>query len=126
MSACSVLPTDSELGLSPSLLIRDLRTQDAHFGSSRISNLSACVVWMMLVVFSLQMLQMVGVETLVLPAVPELLDTWTGAFGFKPMDTFPRKTLIELNLMAFPGTSLLHKSLPGLQAHPPIAGLCLL
>jgi hypothetical protein len=28
--------------------------------------------------------------------------------------------------MAFPGTSLLHKSLPGLQAHPPIAGLCLL
>jgi N-acetylglutamate synthase-like GNAT family acetyltransferase len=73
-----------------------------------------------------QMLQMVGVETLVLPAVPELLDTWTGAFGFKPMDTFPRQTLIELNLMAFPGTSLLHKSLPGLQAHPPIAGLCLL
>ncbi|CAK9874214.1 unnamed protein product [Sphagnum jensenii] len=67
-----------------------------------------------------QMLQMVGVETLVLPAVPELLDTWTGAFGFKPMDTFPRQTLIELNLMAFPGTSLLHKSLPGLQAHPPV------
>jgi hypothetical protein len=67
------------------------------------------------------MLQTLGVETLVLPAVPELLETWIGAFGFQPMDTFPKQTLIEMNLMAFPGTSLLHKSLARLQ---PVAGLC--
>lgn len=58
------------------------------------------------------MLHRIGVELLVLPAVPELMDTWRGAFGFQPLNSHQKKELTKLNLMAFPGTSLLHKFLP--------------
>jgi len=59
-----------------------------------------------------QMLHRIGVQLLVLPAVPELMDTWRGAFGFQPLSSHQKKELTKLNLMAFPGTSLLHKFLP--------------
>lgn len=58
-----------------------------------------------------QMLRMVGVEALVLPAVPELMDTWIGAFDFQALDVLQKRALTQLNLMAFPGTSLLCKPL---------------
>ncbi|KAL2620318.1 hypothetical protein R1flu_000523 [Riccia fluitans] len=58
-----------------------------------------------------EMLRSIGVERLVLPAVPELLETWTGAFGFMNMQGSERLKLMDLNIMAFPGTSLLYKPL---------------
>ncbi|KAL3681613.1 hypothetical protein R1sor_024569 [Riccia sorocarpa] len=58
-----------------------------------------------------EMLRSLGVERLVLPAVPELLETWTGAFGFMGMQGSERLKLMDLNIMAFPGTSLLYKPL---------------
>ncbi|PTQ33187.1 hypothetical protein MARPO_0091s0046 [Marchantia polymorpha] len=63
-----------------------------------------------------EMLRSVGVERLVLPAVPELLETWTGAFGFMNMEGSERLQLMDLNIMAFPGTSLLYKPLDKLDA----------
>jgi hypothetical protein len=66
----------------------------------------------MLACLLVQMLNRIGVELLVLPAVPELMDTWRGAFGFQPLNSHQKKELTKLNLMAFPGTSLLHKFLP--------------
>ncbi|CAM6045249.1 unnamed protein product [Sphagnum compactum] len=58
-----------------------------------------------------QMLQMMGVQTLVLPAVPEMKEYWSGAFGFQPMEDALKRMLIELNLLVFPGTSILQKPL---------------
>ncbi|KAG6552628.1 hypothetical protein Mapa_005828 [Marchantia paleacea] len=63
-----------------------------------------------------EMLRSLGVERLVLPAVPELLETWTGAFGFMNMQGSERLQLMDLNIMAFPGTSLLYKPLDKLDA----------
>jgi len=69
-----------------------------------------------------QMLHRIGVELLVLPAVPELMDTWRGAFGFQPLSSHQKRELTKLNLMAFPGTSLLHKFLPRGQSNSSFRG----
>lgn len=69
-----------------------------------------------------QMLHRIGVELLVLPAVPELMDTWRGAFGFQPLSSHQKRELTKLNLMAFPGTSLLHKFLPRCLSHSSSGG----
>lgn len=49
-------------------------------------------------------------EKLVLPAVPEVHATWKGAFGFQDCSSESRKALSELEIMVFPGTCLLQKS----------------
>ncbi|KAJ4975081.1 hypothetical protein NE237_000187 [Protea cynaroides] len=58
-----------------------------------------------------EMLKSFKVERLVLPAIPNLVDTWTSGFGFKPLEEKERKLLNNINLMVFPGTTLLKKSL---------------
>lgn len=57
------------------------------------------------------MLRGMGVYRLILPSVPELLGTWTEAFGFSYMRFSVRKEVSKLNLMSFPGTTLLQKRL---------------
>ncbi|MCO5581507.1 hypothetical protein L7F22_035392 [Adiantum nelumboides] len=65
-----------------------------------------------------EMLRSIGVEKLILPAVPELLDTWMGAFRFMKLSSQERRELSKLSLMTFPGTTLLQKYLPaGTQAN---------
>lgn len=51
------------------------------------------------------------VEKLVVAALPSLVETWTEGFAFKPMDDEERDALKRLNLMVFPGTVLLKKTL---------------
>lgn len=83
---------------------------------------------MLLVACPVQMLHSIGVKSLVLPAVPELMETWTGAFGFQALSSCEKKELTKLNIMAFPGTSLLQKSLPGWPSNSSFKGkypLCL-
>ncbi|MCO5548059.1 hypothetical protein L7F22_001515 [Adiantum nelumboides] len=58
-----------------------------------------------------QMLGSIGVHKLVLPAVPELLETWITAFNFRKMTAIETQELSRLNLMTFPGTTLLQKQL---------------
>ena len=50
----------------------------------------------------------------ILPAIPELFDTWTQAFGFRPLDASQRLEIRDLSMMIFPGTELLQKSLMGI------------
>ncbi|XWS09668.1 hypothetical protein CRYUN_Cryun39dG0008900 [Craigia yunnanensis] len=58
-----------------------------------------------------EMLISFKVETLVITAIPNLVETWTKGFGFKPVEDDERKTLNKINLMVFPGTILLKKPL---------------
>uniref|UniRef100_A0A453DLE0 PHD-type domain-containing protein n=1 Tax=Aegilops tauschii subsp. strangulata TaxID=200361 RepID=A0A453DLE0_AEGTS len=60
-----------------------------------------------------KMLRSFHVEMLVLSAIPELVNTWVSGFGFKPIKDDERKQLRNVNLMLFPGTSLLTKRLDG-------------
>lgn len=57
------------------------------------------------------MLRSLKVEMLVLCAIPNLVDTWTSAFGFEPVEETEKMQLSKLKLMSFPGTILLKKSL---------------
>ncbi|XP_010277786.1 PREDICTED: increased DNA methylation 1 [Nelumbo nucifera] len=58
-----------------------------------------------------EMLKSFKVEKLVVAAIPNLLDTWTLGFGFKPMEDKEKEQLNNINLMMFPGTTLLQKRL---------------
>ncbi|KAI5072481.1 hypothetical protein GOP47_0012587 [Adiantum capillus-veneris] len=51
------------------------------------------------------------VASFILPAIPELFDTWTLAFGFKPLDSSLKFSLKDISMMVFPGTELLQKPL---------------
>lgn len=65
------------------------------------------------------MLKSCKVEKLVLVAIPDLLDTWMLGFGFKPMEDKEREKLNTINLMVFPGTTLLEKNLCEIDAVEP-------
>ncbi|KAH9318462.1 hypothetical protein KI387_020231, partial [Taxus chinensis] len=58
-----------------------------------------------------KMLLSLRVEKLILPAVPDLLQTWTVAFGFNPLEDSHKNEIRHLNLMVFPGTDLLQKQI---------------
>lgn len=51
------------------------------------------------------------VEKLVIAAIPDLVGTWTEGFGFVPLEDSEKRGLNKINLMVFPGTVLLKKSL---------------
>lgn len=68
------------------------------------------------------MLKSFEVEKLVLIAIPDLVDTWMSGFGFKPMEDKEREKLNSINLMVFPGTTLLQKNLCGIAAIEPRQG----
>lgn len=58
-----------------------------------------------------QALGYLKVDKLVIPAVPELMDTWTSGFGFRPVHESAKKAIKNLNLLVFPGVDMLEKSL---------------
>ncbi|KAL5102544.1 hypothetical protein RYX36_006871 [Vicia faba] len=49
-------------------------------------------------------LKLLGVERLVLPAVPGVLETCTNSFGFKQMTNFERSKFIDYSFLDFQGT----------------------
>ncbi|KAL6647910.1 hypothetical protein ACP70R_015347 [Stipagrostis hirtigluma subsp. patula] len=54
-------------------------------------------------------LSCLSVRKLVIPAVPELENTWTTVFGFKPVEPSKKQKLKSLNLLIINGTGLLEK-----------------
>ncbi|KAK8469391.1 hypothetical protein PHAVU_005G067300 [Phaseolus vulgaris] len=71
-----------------------------------------------------EMLTSFKVERLVISAIPDLVETWTKGFGFKPVDDVERKKLNKFNLMIFPGTVFLEKPLHGEMKNEDETGLC--
>ncbi|XAR58903.1 Histone acetyltransferase [Bertholletia excelsa] len=58
-----------------------------------------------------KMLLELGVERLVLPAVPSVLDTWTNSFGFKRMTKLERVNFVDYTFLDFQGTIMCQKLL---------------
>ncbi|URE13136.1 PHD-finger [Musa troglodytarum] len=58
-----------------------------------------------------KLLRSLGVERLLLPAVPQLLQTWTTSFGFTQMTSSDRLELSKYPLLSFSGTTMCQKLL---------------
>ncbi|XP_071715394.1 uncharacterized protein [Rutidosis leptorrhynchoides] len=56
-------------------------------------------------------LSSVGVEDLIIPAIPELLQTWTKVFGFMFLDDLKKQAMKSMSMMVFPGIDMLTKPL---------------
>lgn len=71
------------------------------------------------------MLNCFKVEKLVISAIPSLVETWTAGFGFEPLEDSEKQSLSHINLMVFPGTVWLKKSLFQAAEADQLSGECL-
>lgn len=61
--------------------------------------------------FVCQILCSLHVVKLIIPAIPDMLETWTKSFSFKPLEPSHREEVKNLSLVVFAETTLLQKSM---------------
>uniref|UniRef100_A0A0D9W543 DNA 3'-5' helicase n=1 Tax=Leersia perrieri TaxID=77586 RepID=A0A0D9W543_9ORYZ len=69
-----------------------------------------------------EMLKSLKVQMLLLSAIPSLVDTWTSAFGFVPINDRDKQQLSKLRLVSVPGTVLLKRNLCVCSGTDPVGG----
>ncbi|KAL4588161.1 hypothetical protein LXL04_001042 [Taraxacum kok-saghyz] len=57
-------------------------------------------------------LRCLGIEELVIPAIPDSVETWINIFGFKPLEESTIQKLQSTTMVDFPGTQMLQKDIP--------------
>jgi len=83
----------------------------ATFNISYVYISKFIIKFLTLIFFFHQKLKQLGVERLVLPAVPGVLDTWTNSFGFEQMTNFERSQFLDYSFLDFQGTVMCQKLL---------------
>ncbi|KAF3337284.1 Increased DNA methylation 1 [Carex littledalei] len=58
-----------------------------------------------------QMLSLLEVEKLVVPAIPDMVNTWTGSFSFKLLEPPLKEEIKNISLVIFAETTLLEKTI---------------